>query len=155
MPRRGAEAIWRHPVFKTWEEMSDLEQAAVIYSDMHKDAYGFRPRDGGVHRPETLADYEAAFASMQRTIEREEAERAERETAALLAFNAELSALQADHGIDRTTALRWWFEANGYERPDYGHGPQDCRQQAEMVLWQRGLPYSAFKALAEEFLPRA
>ena len=30
-------------VMKTWDEMSLLEQYSCIYSDMHKDAYGFRP----------------------------------------------------------------------------------------------------------------
>ena len=30
---------------KLWNEMSLLEQYACIYSDMHKDAFGFRPRN--------------------------------------------------------------------------------------------------------------
>jgi hypothetical protein len=30
---------------KLWNEMSLLEQYTCIYSDMHKDAYGFRPRN--------------------------------------------------------------------------------------------------------------
>lgn len=32
-------------MFKTWEEMTILEQYATIYSDMYKDAYGIRPRN--------------------------------------------------------------------------------------------------------------
>ena len=30
---------------KLWNEMTLLEQYICIYSDMHKDAYGFRPRN--------------------------------------------------------------------------------------------------------------
>ena len=30
---------------KLWNEMSLIEQYACIYSDMHKDAFGFRPRN--------------------------------------------------------------------------------------------------------------
>ena len=30
---------------KLWNDMSLLEQYACIYSDMHKDAFGFRPRN--------------------------------------------------------------------------------------------------------------
>ena len=30
--------------FKSWEELSDLEQAQATYWDMYKDAYGVRPR---------------------------------------------------------------------------------------------------------------
>ena len=31
-------------MFKTWEEMTVLEQYAETYSDMYKDAFGIRPR---------------------------------------------------------------------------------------------------------------
>lgn len=30
---------------KLWNDMSLIEQYACIYSDMHKDAFGFRPRN--------------------------------------------------------------------------------------------------------------
>ena len=30
--------------FRTWDELSEAEQLMCIYSDTHKDAYGFRPR---------------------------------------------------------------------------------------------------------------
>ena len=29
---------------KSWEDMTDLEQAQCTYWDMYKDAYGVRPR---------------------------------------------------------------------------------------------------------------
>lgn len=27
-----------------WDNLSELEQCAILYSDLHKDVYGFRPR---------------------------------------------------------------------------------------------------------------
>ena len=32
-------------MFKSWEELTILEQYHQIYSDMYKDAYGIRPRN--------------------------------------------------------------------------------------------------------------
>lgn len=29
---------------KTWEELTELEQVALIFSDLHKDVHGVRPR---------------------------------------------------------------------------------------------------------------
>lgn len=118
-----------------WEDMTALEQAATIYSDMHKDAYGFRPREGGLHNPVTLADYDVAFDEMQAVIRENEAREADRAAAALEAVRGEIADLQQQHGIDRETALRWWFEAEG--RND---GPQD----REMVLWARGVAFRDF-----------
>lgn len=34
-------------MFKTWDELSEVEQLETIYSDAHKEAYGFRPRGYG------------------------------------------------------------------------------------------------------------
>ena len=30
--------------FRTWDELSEVEQLQEIYSDVYKSAYGFRPR---------------------------------------------------------------------------------------------------------------
>ena len=30
--------------FRSWDELSELEQLQEIYSDTYKDVYGFRPR---------------------------------------------------------------------------------------------------------------
>lgn len=136
-----------------WNDLTELEQAAVIYSDMHKDAYGFRPRNGGVHAPTTLAEYDAAFASMQDTIRDDEAEDAKREAAALAKVEDELSALMTDHGLSRADALRWWMEAEGFEPADYGQGRAAYLQDAEHILWKRGVGYQDMRRIAAEYLP--
>ena len=40
---------------RNWDELSEVEQLAQIYSDQYKDAYGFRPRGNG--HPETVEEY--------------------------------------------------------------------------------------------------
>ena len=128
--------------YTPWNELSPLEQAAVIYSDMHKDTYGFRPRSGGIHNPTTLADYEAAFESMGRTMEDNAREEEQREAAALAKLESELDTLVSDHAIDRATALRWWFEAEGTR--------EDDPQSREHVLWARGIAFSDFPKFGEK-----
>ncbi len=64
--------------FKTWEEMTVLEQYACQYWDMHKDAYGVRPRCIDTSSW-TEADFEAEFKLLGEVIEREEALRKESE----------------------------------------------------------------------------
>jgi hypothetical protein len=57
--------------FKSWEDMTDLEQAQCTYWDMYKDAYGHRPRgvDTSVW---TLADFELSLQALARVIEQED-----------------------------------------------------------------------------------
>lgn len=123
-----------------WEDMTALEQAATIYSDMHKDAYGFRPREGGIHNPQTLEDYDSAFADMQATIRANEAMADFTARRALNAVRGEIAALQQQHGIDRETALRWWFEAEGRN---------EHAQDREMALWSRGIAFKDFPEFGE------
>jgi hypothetical protein len=123
-----------------WEDLTALEQAATIYSDAHKDAYGFRPRDGGLYNPITLADYEGAIEDCARVMAENEAEEAIRAAAALEAVWSEIADLQHDHGIDRETALRWWFEAQGRN---------DHSQAREHALWERGIAFRDFPEFGE------
>ena len=54
--------------FKSWEEMSTLEQYACQYWDMYKDAYGCRPR--GIDTSAwTEAEFEREFVQLSKTIE--------------------------------------------------------------------------------------
>ena len=75
---------------KSWEDMTDLEQAQCTYWDMYKDAYGHRPR--GVDTSGwTLADFEQEFASLGSVIQREEADRKTSEADAIVKFEARVT----------------------------------------------------------------
>lgn len=55
---------------KTWEEMTELEKAAVTYWDMYKEAYGVRPR--GVDVSDwTMEEFERQFKGLQSAIDRQ------------------------------------------------------------------------------------
>jgi hypothetical protein len=77
--------------FKTWEEMTVLEQYACQYWDMYKDAYGHRPRwiDTTAW---TLEIFEAEFASLATAIEQAEIERKADQAHAIAKFEDTVNA---------------------------------------------------------------
>jgi hypothetical protein len=83
------------------------------FSDMHKDAYGFRPRGAIVEAWLAMSPWEldAEEARLQREIEISIEEDARAEAAAALRFEAHIGKLMADFSIDRADAIRWDIEA--------------------------------------------
>ena len=121
--------------FKTWEEMSTLEQYACQYWDMYKDAYGVRPR--GIDTSTwTEADFEDEFASLGSVIEREEADRKVAEDKAMHDFEMRMQTLMMTGAKDRATAMRWIHEAEGSNGDD------------EYLCFLLGLPYMYFRKVA-------
>ena len=118
--------------FKTWEEMSTLEQYACQYWDMHKDAYGFRPR--GIDTSSwTEADFEREFFQLSVTIAEEDRIRKEAEEKAAHDFEMRILSLQMTGATDRDMALRWVHEAEG------SNGDE------EYLCFLVGLPYGYFR----------
>jgi hypothetical protein len=117
--------------FKSWEEMSVLEQMACQYWDMYKDAYGVRPR--GVDTSTwTEADFLKEFGYLNLVIEREAIQRREAESKAILAFEDRVGILLGMGADDREMALRWIHEAEGTNGDD------------EFLCYTLGLPYRYF-----------
>ena len=118
--------------FKTWEEMTVLEQYACQYWDMHKDAYGFRPR--GIDTSSwTEADFEREFFQLSVTIAEEDRIRKEAEEKAAHDFEMRILSLQMTGATDRDMALRWVHEAEGSDGDD------------EFLCFLVGLPYGYFR----------
>ena len=117
--------------FTTWEEMSDLEQAQATYWDMHKDAYGVRPRciDTSAW---TLEDFEAEFVILGQAIEREEIARRASEAKAVEAFERRVAELISMGAQDYEMAMRWIHEA------------EDTNGDNDYLAWSLGLPYRYF-----------
>jgi hypothetical protein len=114
-----------------------------LFSDMHKDAYGFRPRNHRFYDPSTSDDekqriWDATYEEVVREINRAKAEQAE----AAKSFETRVDQLIKVGAGDRETALRWLFEAQDEFDRMYG---------AERMEWEFGLEYgylandSAFK----------
>ena len=120
--------------FKSWEEMTALEQAQCTYWDMYKDAYGYRPR--GVDTSTwTLEDFEQEFASLGSVIQREEADRKTAEAQAIVKFEDRVASLMHT-GADRERVIAWLMDA------EHANG------DTEYFAFTQGLPYSYFRKAA-------
>jgi hypothetical protein len=118
--------------FKTWEEMTVLEQYACQFWDMYKDAYGVRPR--GVDTSTwSEADFEAEFRRLGMTIADNDYERKKAEELAMHDFEMRVQGLLMSGAKDRTMALRWIHEAEGANGDD------------EYLCYLLGLPYAYFR----------
>jgi hypothetical protein len=121
--------------FKSWEEMSILEQMACQYWDMYKDAYGVRPR--GVDTSTwTEADFLKEFGYLNLVIERENIARKEAEEKAAHDFEMRVLSLLQTGAKDRKMAVRWIHEAEGSNGDD------------EFLCYLVGLPYGYFRKVA-------
>ena len=117
--------------FKSWEEMSTLEQYACQFWDMYKDAYGVRPR--GIDTSSwTEADFEAEFVQLGIVIAEEDRIRKESQEKAAHDFEMRILSLLQTGAKDREMALRWIHEAEGSNGDD------------EYLCFLVGLPYRYF-----------
>ena len=117
--------------FKSWEEMSTLEQYACQYWDMYKDAYGCRPR--GIDTSAwTEAEFEREFVQLSKTIESNYKEQLAQEEVAKHDFEMRMLSLLQTGAKDREMALRWIHEAEGSNGDD------------EYLCYLLGLPYRYF-----------
>jgi hypothetical protein len=120
--------------FKTWEEMTTLEQYACQYWDMYKDAYGVRPR--GIDTSLwTLADFEREFECLGAVIEQENIMLQEAQAQAQHDFEMRVLSLLQTGAKDREMALRWVHEAEGSDGDD------------EYLCYLIGLPYGYFRTV--------
>jgi len=118
--------------FKSWEEMSVLEQYACQYWDMYKDAYGVRPR--GIDTSTwTEAEFEAEFVQLAKTIDANYKEQLAQEEVAQHDFEMRVLSLLQTGAKDREMALRWIHEAEGSNGDD------------EYLCFPVGLPYGYFR----------
>jgi hypothetical protein len=114
---------------RNWDNYTALEQAAVLFSDAHKDAYGSRPRFDTSDW--TVEDYEREIGQCAEIIGREEREQDRRAAIMLLEWESQLAAMRALGAADRATAIRWHIQSLGYEG-DFNNW--DC-QEVESALY--------------------
>ena len=121
--------------FKSWDELTVLEQAQSTYWDMYKDAYGFRPR--GIDTSSwTLDQFQDEFVILGQAIEAEEKIRVASEQHAMFSFEKRVDDLIYSGAKDRATAMRWIHEAEGTMGDD------------EYLCYTLGLPYQYFRKVA-------
>ena len=121
--------------FKSWEQMSALEQASCTYWDMYKDAHGVRPR--GIDTSSwTLEQFEAEFESLGQVINAEDISRKASEETSSIDFEMRIQSLIVIGAKDYEMALRWIHEA------------EDTRGDDDYLAWTLGLPYQYFRKVA-------
>jgi len=120
--------------FKSWEEMSVLEQMQCQFWDMYKDAYGVRPR--GIDTTEWTEEYfMAEFETLGKVIEREEIARKESEAKAIVDFEDRVLNLMHT-GTNRERVIAWLMDAEG------------ANGDFEYFCFTQGLPYGYFRKTA-------
>jgi hypothetical protein len=125
-------------------ELTPRESMIQIYSDFHKDAYGFRPR-GIDYSSMTLEELEADFARFAEVCKENAEAEAKAEAKAVEAFNASIASIISMGAGNKATALRWTAEA----------GVAECNWDMDYYLWKLGIStYSpAGKAIHDQLLP--
>jgi hypothetical protein len=120
--------------FKSWEEMSVLEQMQCQYWDMYKDAYGVRPR--GVDTSSWTEEvFMAEFELLGKVIEQEEIARKEAEAKAIVAFEDRVLNLMHT-GTNRERVIAWLMDA------------ESANGDFEYFAFTQGLPYGYFRKTA-------
>ena len=121
--------------FKSWDELTQLEQAQATFWDMYKDAYGFRPR--GIDTSTwTLEQFTSEFVILGQAIDREETARKASEAQAVTAFERRVAELISMGARDYDMAMRWIHEA------------EETNGDNDYLAWTLGLPYQYFRKAA-------
>ena len=124
-------------------ELTHRENMILLYSDFHKDAYGFRPRTVNVYAL-TTEELEADFDRFEQVCADNRIEELSAEAEADKAFQALITNTITIGANDEVTALRWIAEG-AVEQYGYDY---------EHFLWNQGIAYSAYgKELAKRFAP--
>ncbi len=120
--------------FKSWEEMTVLEQYACQFWDMYKDAYGVRPR--GIDTSTwTMEQFEAEFESLQKAINANYEQEQEAQAMAVVKFEDRVLNLMHT-GTNRERVIAWLMDAEG------------ANGDFEYFCYTQGLPYGYFRKSA-------
>ena len=116
-----------------------------IYSDFHKDAYGFRPRGINYHEF-SLEELEEDFASFEAICESNDKQEKAHDERMIAKFEARVQSVIDMGAGDRETALRWI--ADSFDEYDFGYGAEF------FVAFELGLGQNdCSKGIAKEFEP--
>ena len=121
--------------FKSWEELSDLEQAQATFWDMYKDAYNFRPRHIDTSTW-TLEQFEREFAELGEIMKANDIAQGIEEAKATDAFERRVAELLSKGAKDSAMAMRWIHEA------------EETNGDNDYLAWTLGLPYQYFRKAA-------
>lgn len=116
---------------KSWEELTELEQLACMFSDFYKDVHGCRPRF--MDDTWTVEDYQREIDSLQNQVQIQMEEEKEFQERKIAEVEARIQALISAGAKDRETALRWIHDA------------EDTNGDNEYLCFVLGVPYGYIK----------
>lgn len=133
---------------------AQINDVLHLYSDMHKDAYGFR---ASPPHCETVAEAEDVVRTLDIMVENAIAVQRHEDKKAWQKVREEIRSIMKLLNSGPGRAIRVWFEANGFKEPEASADYQPClghrRQNAEHILWERGVPVSKWNALVRRAVP--
>ena len=109
-----------------------------IFSDLHKDAYGFRPRDHEFYsaNPKRKQQiWDETFKALRVTIDEE----ACRQDQAAQDFEKSIRSMMEKGASSRAMAIRWLIESTKPSKFDLGYG-------GSYMCYQFGLDYGSYQA---------
>lgn len=106
-------------------------------SDLHKDVYGYRPREWfwSQWNAYSDADKQTVWDNLCRQLDEEIEREQQEQTRAIEGFERGVEAAILLGAADRQTAIRWVAEGLGLDSVDYMYG-------GSKVCFELGLPYS-------------
>lgn len=109
------------------------------YSDLHKDAFGFRPGSRDWARWSAMSDdaKQAEWDSLVEVMKRRMDEEKEMEQECIARFEANVAGVIAAGAKDRETAIRWIIDA------------EDVDGDLDHFCYRMGLPYGYFATAKE------
>ena len=109
-----------------------------IVSDLHKDAFGFRPGESWWYGWNHASDEgkQAEWDSLLVALDRANDEFRDQEAHAVVVFEIHVTRCRDNGAKSREMALRWIMESS------------DCDGDWEYLCFKHGLPYSYFKKAA-------
>lgn len=107
-----------------------------IVSDLHKDAYGFRPTSGwwDCWHYQDNDGKQAAWNTLLDDLERSIAQQQAAEASAEIEFHQRIQGAMLIGAADEVTAIRWILEAEEFTEYDLAYGKS-------YVAWHFGLSY--------------
>ena len=131
---------------RNWDELTEIEQLAQIYSDQYKDAYGFRPRGESGH-PQTVEEYNKELDRLGEIIHEQITEEKIRERTAFGEWKVNIRKIMDICSCSKVEAIKHDIEANGamyfFDQPD----GQEAWSDVEEYIWKIGIGFDKQKEI--------
>jgi len=114
------------------EEKDMYTYSEEMFSDFHKDAYGFRPTGDHWFYGATPDEKQEIWDAVGRAFDRRQAEEAEIESQSLIEFEKEVQSYIELGDGDRQTALRWMTQNETFYHS----------QDIEHWVWKQGILFT-------------